>query len=90
MVIDLLSFMSCFPISDYVMLLEGIVSFKSSARANARITYEKNKRKIPMRTSRGLKWENKTYKLKRSIPRAAFLVRDQYHRSVLFVRPNLI
>ena len=27
----------------------------------------KNKKKIPMRASRGLKWENKMYKLKRSI-----------------------
>ena len=39
----------------------------SYARVNVRITNEKNKRKIPMRASRGLKWENKTYKLKRSI-----------------------
>ena len=39
----------------------------SYARANVRITNEKNKRKIPMRASRGLKWKNKTYKLKRSI-----------------------
>ena len=39
----------------------------SYARANVRITNEKNKRKIPMRASRGLKWENKMYKLKRSI-----------------------
>ena len=39
----------------------------SYARANLRITNEKNKRKIPMRASRGLKWENKMYKLKRSI-----------------------
>ena len=39
----------------------------SYARANLRITIEKNKRKIPMRASRGLKWENKMYKLKRSI-----------------------
>ena len=48
------------------MLLEGIVSFKMSshARANVRITNEKNKTKIPMK---GLKWENKMYKLKRSI-----------------------
>ena len=37
------------------------------ARANLRITNEKNKRKIPMRASRGLKLENKMYKLKRSI-----------------------
>ena len=29
----------------------------------------KNKKKIPLGTSRGLKWENKTYKLKRSIER---------------------
>ena len=39
----------------------------SYARANVRITNAKNKRQIPMRVSRGLKWENKTYKLKRSI-----------------------
>ena len=35
----------------------------SYARANVRITNEKNK----MRASRGLTWENKMYKLKRSI-----------------------
>ena len=40
----------------------------SYARANVRITNEKkNKRKIPMRASRGLKWQNNMYKLKRSI-----------------------
>ena len=39
----------------------------SYARANVRITIEKNKREIPMRASRGLKWENKMYKLRRSI-----------------------
>ena len=39
----------------------------SYARANVRITNEKNKRQIPMRASRGLKWETKMYKLKRSI-----------------------
>ena len=39
----------------------------SYARANLRITNEKNKRKIPVRASRGLKWGNKMYKLKRSI-----------------------
>ena len=38
----------------------------SYARANVRITNEK-KRKIPLRASRGLKRENKMYKLKRSI-----------------------
>jgi len=37
----------------------------SYARANVRITIEK--REIPMRASRGLKWENKMYKLRRSI-----------------------
>ena len=41
----------------------------SYARANVRITNAKNKRKIPMRASRGLKWENKMYKLKRPILR---------------------
>ena len=35
----------------------------SYARANVRITNDKNKTKIPMRASRGLKWENKMYKL---------------------------
>ena len=35
----------------------------SNARAIVRITYEK----FFMRASRGLKWENKVYKLKRSI-----------------------
>ena len=39
----------------------------SYARANVRITNAVNKRQIPMWASRGLKWENKTYKLKRSI-----------------------
>ena len=38
----------------------------SYARANVRITNDKNRRKIPMRASRGLKWE-KMWKLKRSI-----------------------
>ena len=38
----------------------------SYARANVRITKTKNKRQIPMRASRGLKWKNKTYKLKTS------------------------
>ena len=41
---------SCFQMSSY-------------ARANVRITNDKNKRKIPMRTSRGLKWANNTYKI---------------------------
>ena len=35
----------------------------SYARANGRITNEKNKRQIPMRASRGLKGENKIYML---------------------------
>ena len=39
----------------------------SYARANVRISNEINKRKIPMRASHGLKWENKMYKQKRSI-----------------------
>ena len=33
-----------------------------------------NKRKIPLGTSRGLKWENKTYKLKRSIENRSKLI----------------
>ena len=38
----------------------------SYARANVRIINEKNKRQIPMKASRGLKWQSKMYKLKRS------------------------
>ena len=47
----------------------GNSSFHKSsyARANVRITNDENKRKIPMRASHGLKWENKMYKLKRTI-----------------------
>ena len=41
----------------------------SHAHANVCITNEKYRRKIPMRASRGLKWENKMYKLKRPILR---------------------
>ena len=58
--------MFCFPISDNVMPLEGIV-MSCYARANVRITNDKNKRKITMRASRGLEWKNKMYKLRRSI-----------------------
>ena len=46
----------------------------SYARANERIINDKNKRKIPMGASRGLKWENKMYKLKRSIGQKVWLV----------------
>ena len=45
----------------------GFFQMSSTARANVRTTYEKNKRKIPLGASHGRKWENKTYKLKRSI-----------------------
>ena len=45
----------------------SLFQMSSYARANVRITNKKNKRKIPMKASRGLKWENKMYKLKRSI-----------------------
>ena len=45
----------------------SFLQMSSYARANVRITNDKNKRQIPMRASRGLKWENKMYKLKRSI-----------------------
>ena len=58
--------MFCFPISDHLMLIEGIVSFKCG-HANVRITNDKKKRKVPVRVSHDQKWENKMYKLKRSI-----------------------
>ena len=55
--------MFCFPISEHVRLLFQMSSY---ARANVRTTNEKHNRKIPIRASRGVKWENKMYKLKRS------------------------
>ena len=47
-VIDLFSLYVLFPISDHVMLLEGIVSFKMSSygRANVHITNEKKQGKF--------------------------------------------
>ena len=49
-------------------LVNSFFQLSSYARANVRITRErKNKRKIPMRASRDLKWQNNMYKLKRSI-----------------------
>ena len=64
--------MFCFPISDHVMVSQRTVSFKCRhmhvrPRAYVCVISEKTKRKIPWRTPRGLNWENKTYKLKRSI-----------------------
>ena len=50
----------------------------SCARANVRITNDKNKRQIPMRASRGLKCENKVYKLKRSIDKSKELLQCQH------------
>ena len=51
----------------------------SYARANVRITNDKNKRKIPMKASRSLKLENKVYKLKMSI--AKCLLAGELHNS---------
>ena len=65
--------MFCFPISDHVQEPNRLLprdatrgdatQMSSYARANVRITNVTNKRKIPMRVSRGLKWENKMYTL---------------------------
>ena len=49
-----------------VTLGKSFFQMSSYARAYVCINNKKNKRKIPLRTSRGRKWENKTYKLKRS------------------------
>ena len=59
----------------------------SYARANVRITNAENKRQIPMRASRGLKWENKTYKLKRSIHAFFFLFYPIFNRKPSFLSP---
>ena len=63
----------------------------SNARAIVRITNEKKQGKFLMRASRGLKWENKVYKLKRSITSekmAAFGDKDAVYLSKPYV--NLI
>ena len=65
--IDLFSLYVLFPISDDATRGNSVFQMSSYARENVRSTIEKNKRKIPMRASRGLKWENKMNKLKRSI-----------------------
>ena len=56
--------MCCFPVANHV-----------HPRARVCMIYEKDKRQIPRKTSRGLNWEkNKTYKLKRSIVSFGVLV----------------
>ena len=52
-----------------VTLGKTFFQMSSYAREYVRITYEN-----PLRTSRGLKWENKTYKLKRSIEKSEWVL----------------
>ena len=59
----------------------------SYASAYVRITNEKNKRKIPMRASRGLKWENKMYKLKRSITELSVRSSNE-NKIILYTNPH--
>ena len=62
--------MFCFPISDHVMVPQRTVSFKcpvSCIHVHGTCIRLAYKRQIPQRTSRGLNWENKTYRLKWSI-----------------------
>ena len=53
------------------------------ARANVRTNYETNRRKIPMRTSCGLKWEKKKYMLKWSIRLPLFLKREVWFKKAV-------
>ena len=58
--------------------------FQMSSYAHANVcitTNAKNKRKIFMRASRGLKWENKMYKLKWSILRCVSPTHQKHQRS---------
>ena len=55
--------MSCFPILDHVMVPQKTL-FQLSFYASAHVCIICE---ISLGTSRGLNWENKTYKLKRSI-----------------------
>ena len=68
--------MFSFPISDHVIIPKRTVSFKCRPMHVHPSTYACNlwqeKRHIPWRTARGLNWESKTYKLKRSIQRNYF------------------
>ena len=50
----------------------------SYARANVCITNDKDNRKIPMRASRGLKWEIKMYKLKMSLRKPSFQTKGRF------------
>ena len=62
--------MFCIPILDHVMLLKNsFFQMSSYAHTNVRISNAKNKWKISLTASGGLKWENKMYKHKRSILR---------------------
>ena len=61
----------------------------SYARANVRITNDKNKRKIPLRASRGLKWENKMYKLKRSITELSVRLSNE-NKIIVYTNPMVI
>ena len=70
--IDLFSLYFLFSLSDHVMVPQRTVSFRCRlmhvhSSACACIINEKDKKKIPWRTSRGLNRENKTYQLKRFI-----------------------
>ena len=69
---DLFSLYVLFSLSDHVMVPQRTVSFRCRlmhvhSSACACIINEKDKKKIPWRTSRGLNRENKTYQLKRFI-----------------------
>ena len=62
----------------------------SYARANVRVINEKkNKRKIPMRASHGLKWENKMYKLKRSITELSVRLSNE-NKIIVYTNPMVI
>ena len=56
--------MSCLPILDHVMVPQGTLLFQLSSYARAHVC---KICEISLGTSRGVNWENKTYKPKRSI-----------------------
>ena len=59
----------------------------SYASSNVRMTNEKNKRKIPVRASHGLKWENKMYKLKRSITELSVRLSNE-NKIIVYTNPH--
>ena len=86
---DLFSLYFLFSLSDHVMVPQRTVSSRCRllhvhSSACACIINEKDKKKIPWRTSRGLNRENKTYQLKRFISLGYYRSQEKSKTMVIF------